>query len=175
MILFKAKKFPESMLAFSSFIERYADHPLAGSAQFYVGECYYRQKEYKLAVVEYQRVLTSYDRSGSLPETLKQMAQAEEHLAQAEDALKHRQLLLSLFPQSPAAHSVRLAHAEVDADADDGADPAAPGATTQVELPAPAAVAKPALPAKPVAGAVLDEVPPTAPIAVDPAKELKAQ
>src|SRR5690606_12652976 len=45
-ILFDAAKYPESMLAYSAFLERYGDHPLAGTAQFYVGEAYFRQKEY---------------------------------------------------------------------------------------------------------------------------------
>jgi TolA-binding protein len=156
MILFKSKKYPEAILAFSSFIERYADHPLAGSAQFYVGESYFRQKEYKLAVAEFDRVLTSYDRSSSVADTLKQIALAEEHLRLSEDALKHRQLLLSLFPQSPAAKSVELAQS--------GLDPATPDAAQSHpmgEAPAPEAGASVGTAAP---ASTLDEVPPTAPI-----------
>jgi TolA-binding protein len=103
MILFDSQKYPEAVLAFSAFIERYADHPLAGSAQFYVGESYFKQKEYKLAIQEYQHVLTSYDRSSHVADTLARMAESEEMIKQSENAAKHRQLLTSLFPQSPAA------------------------------------------------------------------------
>ena len=77
MILFETRKFSESILGLSGFLERYADHALAGVAQFYVGESYFMQKEYALALQEYQRVLTSYDRSSHVPDALKRMADVE--------------------------------------------------------------------------------------------------
>lgn len=103
MILFQAQKYPEAVLGFSAFLEKYPDHPVAGSAQFYVGESYMKQKEYKLAIQEFQRVLTSYDRSSHVSDTLSEMALAEETLKKSQTAAVHRQLLTSLFPQSPAA------------------------------------------------------------------------
>lgn len=103
MIVFRAQKYPEAILAFSAFLEKYPDHPLAGSAQFYVGESYMKQKEYKLAIQEFQRVLTSYDRSSHISDTLSEMALAEDQLKIPNEASRHRQLLTSLFPQSPAA------------------------------------------------------------------------
>ncbi|OFZ83041.1 MAG: hypothetical protein A2603_03380 [Bdellovibrionales bacterium RIFOXYD1_FULL_55_31] len=103
MILLQARKFSEAVLAFSSFLEEYPDHALAGSAQFHVGESYFRQKEYKLSLQEFKRVLTSYDRSTHVADTLRLMADAEDALNMREDAARHRQQLRSLFPQSPAA------------------------------------------------------------------------
>jgi TolA-binding protein len=106
MILLQGQKHPEAVLAFSSFLEKYPDHALAGSAQFHIGEAYMKQKEYKLALKEFQRVLTSYDRSTHISNTLKEMAIAEDILKSQTDAAKHRQLLGSLFPQSPAASAL---------------------------------------------------------------------
>jgi TolA-binding protein len=103
MMLLQSRKFPEAMLAFSSFLETYPDHALAGAAQFHVGESYLRQKEYKLALQEFRRVLTSYDRSSYVAQTLLDMVAAETALKLPEDAARHRQLLTSLFPQSPPA------------------------------------------------------------------------
>jgi TolA-binding protein len=40
-ILLEAQKYPEAILEFSSFVERYPDHPLAGSAQFGIGKSYF--------------------------------------------------------------------------------------------------------------------------------------
>lgn len=102
-IFHAAGKFPEAVLAFSAFLERHPDHPLAGSAQYYVGDSYFQQKEYKLALSELERVLTSYDRSPRVADTLRAMAEAEDKLKRPERAARHRQLLTSLFPQSPAA------------------------------------------------------------------------
>ena len=103
MIIFQGQKYPEAVLAFSSFLEKFPDHALAGSAQFYIGKAYMKQKEYKLALKEFQRVLTSYDRSTHVADTLSEMALAEEKLKRSDEATRHRQLLTSLFPHSPAA------------------------------------------------------------------------
>jgi TolA-binding protein len=106
MILFESKKYPEAMLAFTNFLEQYADHPWAGAAQYHVGQSYHLQKECKLAIQEYQRVLTSYDRSSHVADSLQKLAACEEELKMPVAAAKHRQLLISLFPNSPAARDI---------------------------------------------------------------------
>lgn len=186
MILFQAQKYQEATLAFSTFLERYADHPLAGSAQFQIGECYFRQKEYKLALQEYQRVLTSYDRSSQVPDTLKQMAAIEDIQKKPEEAAKHRQLLLSLFPISPAAKSLKTstpAATQVDPKA-----PAKPKISAEPKITAADSKASEELkPGKvqtfPISSAAsiekaqetpqstLDEPPPTAPVPPEPQAE----
>ncbi len=108
-ILFRGHKYPEANLAFSAFLQLHADHPLAGAAQFQIGECYFRQKEYRLAISEYQRVLSAYDRSSHISQTLKQLAAAEEANGNPDEAKRYRQQLLSLFAQSPAAKGESVA------------------------------------------------------------------
>jgi TolA-binding protein len=103
MVLFQSEKFPESILSFSGFLQEHADHPLAGAAQFYIGESYFKIKEYKLANEEYKRVLASYDRSSYLPDTLARLVETDQILQMKGESEKHQQLLTSLFPQSPAA------------------------------------------------------------------------
>ena len=103
LIIFQGLKFPEATLAFSDFLEKYPDHAMAGAAQFYIAEAYMMQKEYKLALQEYHKILTTYDRSSHLSDALAQMAIAEDHVKRTEEAARHRQLLTSLFPLSPAA------------------------------------------------------------------------
>lgn len=107
LITFKGKKYPEAILAFSGFLEKYPDHPFAGSAQFYIGESYLKQGEAKLAAQELMRVLTSYDRSPHISDALRQISAAEDTLRQAQQAAKHRQQLSSLFSSSPALTGLR--------------------------------------------------------------------
>lgn len=106
-ILFQAGKYPEAILAFSAFLERYPEHPLAGSAQFHIGDSYFKQGEFQLAVQEFQHVLTDHRLSPQVPDTLRQMALAEDALKKSEDAAQHRQTLARLFPQSPAAREMQ--------------------------------------------------------------------
>ena len=109
IVLFQGQKYSEAILAFSSFLEKYPDHTLAGSAQFYIGESYLKQKEYNLAVQELQHVLKSYDRSPHIADTLKDLIIAKEALKDSREASKYRQTLESLFAQSPA-----MKHKEID-------------------------------------------------------------
>ncbi len=142
LVFLQSRSYSEAILAFSSFLERYADHPLAGSAQYYIGESYFQQKEYKLAAQELERVLTSYDRSPHVPQALRLLAEVEETLGRTDSATKHRQLLATVFPQSPAAaqpqpaaisgavdqmpEAEASAEASISSEAQDGPPPTAP-------------------------------------------------
>ena len=46
--------------AFQEFLKDYGDSDLAPNAQFYIGECYYAQKNYKQAIEEYNKCLDRY-------------------------------------------------------------------------------------------------------------------
>jgi TolA-binding protein len=165
MLLFEAGRYADASVGFATFLEKYPDHPFAGSAQFYVGRSYLRQKDYKQAYDEYQRVLTTYDRSSHITETLHDLAETEEQLHKVDDAARHRQLLSSLFPQSPAYATLTPsapapAPAPVRAPVKQDSTPTTPtGRATQLdEPPPPAASFAPPMPTTPGA------VPPTAPV-----------
>gem|GEM_PF-6721147 len=99
--LFQNQQYSDSIRVFSEFVKKHPRHDLAGMAQYYVGESYFQQKEYPRAVEEFEQVLTSYDRSPYIAQTLSKLAEAEEQLNRREDAAKHHQLLISLFPHAP--------------------------------------------------------------------------
>jgi tol-pal system protein YbgF len=105
-ILFESERYADANLAYSRFLETYPDHALAGSAQFKIGEGYFKRKEYKQAVQEFQKVLTSYDRSPAISATLRELAESEDALGKTQEAARYRQQLTSLFPSSPAAQNL---------------------------------------------------------------------
>jgi tol-pal system protein YbgF len=113
LILYQGQKYPEAVLSFSQFIETYPDYPLAGSAQYYIGESYFHQKEYKLARQEFQRVLNNYDQSPHVSDSILGLASSSELLRDVDNAAKYRQMLSSTFPQSPAAGVPRSALASL--------------------------------------------------------------
>lgn len=143
LILFEAEKYPEAILEFSGFLKEFPDHPLAGSAQFYVGDAYFRQKEFKLALDEFKRVLIAYENSPHVPDTLRRMIQAETVLKRDGEVGRHRHMLLSLFPHSPAARGVSAPPARAERDETGNGNP---------EPDAPAPDAKPSPPTAPMAG-----------------------
>jgi len=169
MILFQARKYPEAVLGFSAFLERQPDHPLAGSAQYYVGRAYMNQKEYRLAIQEFQRVLTSYDRSIHVTETLRDLAACEEMAQKPEDAARHRQLLTSLFPQSPATQLSRAPiQNELNTEINKGPDldqaPALTKPATETAAAAETVGAAPAPAPAPAPAQAPAPAPPTAPM-----------
>jgi len=103
LLLLETGKTKESIQAFGKFIESHPDHVLAGSAQFHLGEAHFKNGDYASAKEELQRVLTTYDRSTFVPETLRLLTVASEHLHDEASATRHRQILLSRYPQSPSA------------------------------------------------------------------------
>jgi hypothetical protein len=145
-----------------------------------VGSSYYQQREYKLAAQEYQKVLTTYDRSGHVADTLRDLAETEDHLKLKELSVRHRQLLSSLFPQSPAAGLIDQ-NTEANASSEVPAEEPVPAQPTATKLPhsataeLKAAPPQTALPTEARTStlhntAVRDAGPPTAPI--DPPPEV---
>lgn len=135
MALFDSGKYPDAVLLFSQFLDQYADHPFAGSSQFHIGKSYVLQNECKLAVQEFARVLTSYDRSPHVPDALQQMAQCEDSLKETKQAASHRQMLMSLYPNSPAARSQPAPQPAPQQPATPPTAPALPTAPSEQEEP----------------------------------------
>lgn len=168
MILFQAHNYPDAVLSFSSFVDQFPDHPLAGDAQYFLGESYFKQKEYRLAARELNRVLTTYDRSSHVSDALRDLAISEENTGDKDAAERHRQELMSMFPSSPAAAPVAETKTTEDTKPTENVSiPAQPAETptsgtlvpepTETTPPVPKAAAPQANPA------ALDAPPPTAP------------
>jgi len=109
LLQYEAGQYSEAILALSGFLKEHPDHALAGSAQHYIGASYYKSKELKLAREELLRSLNVYPRGRHVAETLALLAETEDGLQMSSEAESHRQMLLSLFPQSPAARQLSAA------------------------------------------------------------------
>jgi tol-pal system protein YbgF len=44
------------VIDFLDFIAKYPKHPLAGNAQYWIGEAYWAQRDYRQALVEFEKV-----------------------------------------------------------------------------------------------------------------------
>ncbi len=59
-------KYDLARAEFQDYLKYYGDTDLASNAQFYLGEIAYSQKNYQLAVAEYEKVLNNYPKSFKL-------------------------------------------------------------------------------------------------------------
>ena len=144
MVNYRASRFAEAAEGFSNFVEKHPDHPLAGAAQYHLGECWLQRGDWKKGAEALERVLTSYDRSSHVSWALKRLAEAEDHLGKADQADRHRLLLTSLYPSSPAAQGVGLEQARSESATGDSHQVASPEVSEPGAVDAP----PPTLPAQ---------------------------
>src|SRR5207245_1999698 len=57
LALFRAREHGQAVLDLLDFIAKYPRHLLAPNAQYWIGEAYYVQRDYRQALVEFQRVI----------------------------------------------------------------------------------------------------------------------
>lgn len=60
---FTTGKYDLARQQFTDYLKYYPETLLAGNARFYIGETYYRQKDFQQAIADYDRVLTGYPNS----------------------------------------------------------------------------------------------------------------
>jgi tol-pal system protein YbgF len=90
--------------AFQEFLKDYADSELAPNAQFYIGECYYAQKNYKQAIEEYNKCLERYPSGNNkLPAAQLKKSYALAELNQKTAAERELTSLIQRYPNSREA------------------------------------------------------------------------
>ena len=102
-----AKNYPLSRQALVTFLARYPSHNLAVNAQYWIGETYYAEKEWVMALGAFQAVLNQYSKGRKVPDALLKISLTETNLgrrARAQTALND---LLRRFPDSEPAKVAR--------------------------------------------------------------------
>jgi tol-pal system protein YbgF len=92
--------------SFQDYLKYYGDTDLASSAQYYIGDCYYNQKNFSQAVEEYNKCLERYPNGNKLPSA--QLKKGYALLALDQKAAGIRELR-SLVERYPNAHEAALA------------------------------------------------------------------
>ncbi len=65
---FRAREYGQAVLDFIDFIAKYPRHALAANAQYWIGEAYYVQHDFRQALLEFQKVVEMG--SGKVPDAL---------------------------------------------------------------------------------------------------------
>jgi tol-pal system protein YbgF len=104
---FNAAKYPLATSEFQDVIHYYPLDPMAGGAQFYLGEIAYRQKDYEEAVKDYDVVLEQF--SGNAKAATAQLHKGLALIAMSRrDAGTHElRTLIQRHPQTPEAAQAR--------------------------------------------------------------------
>ena len=101
------KNYPAARESFNLLLQRTPVSALAGEAQFYVAECYFGEKWYEKAILEYQVVISKYTKSSKRAAALYKQALSFELTGDAVNAKARFKDLVSIYPASPQAELAR--------------------------------------------------------------------
>ena len=100
---FTQENFQRSVLEFEEFVVNHPDHDLADNAQYWIGECYYAQKNFEQAVIEFGRVGKYYSAGNKAPAALLKKGLALKELGRDQEARGVLEDVIGKYPASDEA------------------------------------------------------------------------
>ena len=88
---------------FQQFLKVYPRSSLASNAQYWLGECYYGQRQFALAIREFKRVVNYYPQSSKVPAALLKIGYSHLGLHDQKSARSMFRQLVRTYPKSRAA------------------------------------------------------------------------
>ncbi|MDA8168559.1 MAG: tol-pal system protein YbgF [Nitrospiraceae bacterium] len=105
--LFTQGKYPDARDAFTAFIKKYPGNKLAANAQFWIGETYYKDKDYDSAILAYEEVMKKYPDSEKAPAALLKQGLAFMETGDNKVAAAVFSQLLDRYPKSGEAATAK--------------------------------------------------------------------
>jgi tol-pal system protein YbgF len=113
---FTGGKYDLAKQEFSDYLKSFPTNPLAGNAQFYLGEIAYVQENYQDAVTQYDMVLYTYPKSYKLAASLLKKGQAEIKLGQKASGTRDLREVIRRFPGTDEARQAQARLKELSAE-----------------------------------------------------------
>jgi tol-pal system protein YbgF len=104
---YRAGELGQAVLDFEQFTEKHAAHPLAASAHFWIGEAYFRSRDFEHAAGEYQRAIDLAPTGERTPDALLRLGLTLRSLRREDRAREVWARLMRDFPDSEAALRAR--------------------------------------------------------------------
>ena len=104
---FRNREYGQAVLDFLDVVTKHPSHALAPTAQYWIGEAYFLQHDYRQALVEFQRVIDWGSATSKLAEALVKAGLCYRNLRETTRAQQAWRRVLREFPESPAADQAR--------------------------------------------------------------------
>lgn len=104
---FKLGNYPLAVSAFQGFLVTYPSSKLAPSAQYWIGNAYFAQRDYKQAIAAQQKVISAWPEDAKASDAMLNIASAQDAMGDRRAAQRTLEGLLAKYPQSLAAASAR--------------------------------------------------------------------
>jgi tol-pal system protein YbgF len=104
---FRVGEMGQAVLDFEEFADQHPGHPLAPSAHFWIGEAYFRSRDFEQAAGQYEKAIDLSARGERTPDALLRLGLALRSLRREDRAREVWARLLRDFPDSEAAQRAR--------------------------------------------------------------------
>src|ERR1700722_12718042 len=104
---YNSAKYAIAASEFADVVHYYPQDPLAGNAQFYIGEINYRQGKYSAAVKAYDAVLEQFAGNPKAPAAELRKGQSLIEMGQKDAGVRELRTLVQRYPQTPEAQEGR--------------------------------------------------------------------
>ncbi|MHB8771725.1 MAG: tol-pal system protein YbgF [Syntrophales bacterium] len=111
--LFREGKYEKSREAFESFLKQHPETEFSDNAQFWIGECYYFEKKYEKAIVEYDKVVKNFPEGSKVPYALLKQGLSFLRLGDKASAKLLLQQVIKDYPNTSQARIARARLAEI--------------------------------------------------------------
>ncbi len=102
---FHAREYGQAVLDLTDFIGTHRGHPLAANAQYWIGEAYYVQRDYRQALLEFQKVIEM--RAAKVPDALVKVGLCQWSLRDPRRARATWQRVVREYAGTEAARTAR--------------------------------------------------------------------
>jgi tol-pal system protein YbgF len=106
------RQFGDAEAGFSTFLSKYPDHSLAGSAQYWLGETYYAQSDFKRAAQTFLQGYKKYPKGRRAPDSLLKLGISLNRLGQAQQACAAYAAVSAEYPKAVEARKRAQAEAK---------------------------------------------------------------
>jgi len=110
---FKEGNYDKSRNEFKNFLAAFPDTEYAGNAQYWIGECYYFEKDYEQAILEYEKVSKNYPKGNKVSSALLKQGLSFLKLNDKTSARLILQHVIKDFPNTTQARIARVKLQEI--------------------------------------------------------------
>jgi tol-pal system protein YbgF len=100
-------RYQTAIHGFETFLQRFPNNSYASNAQFWLGDSYFNQQQYPLAIQEFERVLSDYPKAAKAPDALLKTAIAQLQLGATDEARQAIETLNQRYPKSSATQKAQ--------------------------------------------------------------------
>ena len=110
---FNSGKYQAAQQEFSDFLARAPESDLADDAQYWIGECFFSQKDYRRAILEFRKVIDQYPFGNRVPHAFLKVGLSYLALGDRERASENLETVVQAFPRSEVATVAKATHDEI--------------------------------------------------------------